>query len=133
MIAFFEVCINGNQKQQQFRTKTNKINREDIHIEHKLFPRLCQNVIKILQQRFIDFGHVWKNVQQKVTRQFFSLKHGYYFAPYCLQYESKIIHSNGTFLPDVCQLRSRVKHQHRKILFTFLNVTFYSQIVANLP
>ena len=44
--------------------------------------------------------------------------------------ESKIFLSNGTFfLPDVCQLRSP---QHRQ-LFTFVNVNFFHQIVANLP
>ena len=53
-----------------------------------------------------------------------------FFAPYFLNYESKIFLSNGTFfLPDVCQLRSR----HIGKFFTFLNVKFFNQIVANLP
>ena len=38
----------------------------------------------------------------------FSAQLVYYFAPYSLEYESKIFLSNETFsLPDVCQLRSR--------------------------
>ena len=57
----------------------------------------------------------------------YSINLGVFFLRHIIQYGSKIIHSNRCFfLPDVCQLRSRCS-------FTFLNVNFFHQIVANLP